>query len=172
MVKITKKNLKTIEYSYYEIQYTSAILLTLMGYILFWNIDKANFNTLNLFFFQIGFTSIFIIFCINIWILYTVSNHIELIYNIMGKPIKGTTDKKNNKIQIKKAYNFQKKYRDIMLYLRKIFRWSLIALLFSVCLVLLSKHNIINNWMVFVFIFSSLYTLYAFIYITPPKGVI
>ena len=95
--------------------------------------------------FRIGFGIVFLVFCLNIAIVYSISKHVSTVYEIMA----GSKRKLQNlSAQKSQAYDYHLDKLPKMGLIINIFRTSLVILVIAVSIILISKHSIINKPMI------------------------
>ena len=146
----TTKNILAFVDSDKQTQFVAGLILSLCGFILFWELSKRNFDGTKLLLFRIGFSCIFLVFCINIYTIFAISKHISIIYD------KLTVENE------KEVYKYHMDNSKKLNIITTIFRFSLALLVFAVFMILISKHDIVNKYMLIFFTIVTILTIFVF----------
>ncbi len=138
---IKKGNILSFEDSYKQTQFVAGLIISVCSLSLFWELNKEEFSSKTLSAIRIGFLLIFIVFSINIYVIHSISNHISNVYSLVSG---ANRNQQNEMVQMEEAYDYHIKERGHMTNTIKLFRFSLAVLLIAVCLIIISKHTILN----------------------------
>lgn len=145
-----KKNLMSFVDSDKQTQFVSGLILSLCGFILFWQFSKKEFTGTKLLLFRIGFCCVFLVFCINISTIYTISKHLSIIYD------KLTVETE------KDVYQYHINNTGKLNFMTMMFRFSLALLVFAVFIIMISKHDIVNNNILIFLVVSTMLSVLSF----------
>ncbi len=139
---VKKDNIISFENSYKQTQYVSALIVSVCSLAFFWDLQENDFNNKNFTSIRIGFILIFIVFCINIYVIHSISNHVSRVYTLVSGAERNNP---NEREQTNDAYKYHIDKRKRMSYTIGLFRLSLAILVIAVCLIIISKHSILDK---------------------------
>jgi hypothetical protein len=137
-----KDDILSFESSYKQTQYLSALIISICSFALFWELKVEDFNSKSLKIVKIGFICIFVVFCINIYVIHSISNHVSKVYALVSGFNRSEQD---DNIQTEEAYNYHVQKYSKMRNIIKLFQISLAILVVAVCIIITNKHSILDH---------------------------
>ena len=155
---IQKENILSFEDSYKQTQYVSALIISICSLAMFWELEETNFDTTSLVMVRAGFICIFVVFCINIYVIHSISRHVSHVYEIVSG---SDRSEQNEPAQTEEAYAYHVTKRKHMASTIRLFRVSLAILVVSVCIIIVSKHSILNQPSIVIIGLATILTIFG-----------
>ena len=146
--QILKDKLMINESIYKSIQFTSACLLSTIIIFLGWQTNINEMSGWRLEIFRLGLLLAFIVFCLNSYVIIAVNSHVRKIYNTFINE------------GIDRAHSFHEKTKYRMNQIINHYHRAYHLLVWSIGLVIISKHQTLNIYLILIIICIDIFVSY------------